>query len=337
MADIVYGFGTSHSPLLTLPPENWDIRTAADRKDPALPYRGQTYSFDELVELRKGENLSAQNEMQVRAERFDRSQRQLDALGEQLLEVDPDILLIVGDDQNEWFRADNQPSFAVYHGAQVYHAGFDVEKNADIPEVMQKVRLNYRPPEDRYLDCVPDLGMHIIECAIDDGFDVTASSTVPTGPQGLRGLGHAYGFVYRRILKDSKIPLLPILINTYYPPNQPLPARCYDFGRSIGRALKSWNGNQRIAVAASGGLTHMVIDEEFDHHLLDALQKGDAAELTRDPNSWYQSGTSEIKNWIVATGILHEAGDFKMNLLDYVPCYRSEAGTGCAMGFATWT
>ena len=26
----------------------------------------------------------------------------------------------------------------------------------------------------------------------------------------------------------------------------------------------------------------------------------------------------------------------EMRLIDYVPCYRTEAGTGCAMGFATW-
>jgi 3-O-methylgallate 3,4-dioxygenase len=26
-----------------------------------------------------------------------------------------------------------------------------------------------------------------------------------------------------------------------------------------------------------------------------------------------------------------------MELIDYVPCYRSPAGTGCAMGFAQWT
>jgi len=28
--------------------------------------------------------------------------------------------------------------------------------------------------------------------------------------------------------------------------------------------------------------------------------------------------------------------NYEMNLLDYVPCYRSEAGTGNAMAFATW-
>ena len=31
----------------------------------------------------------------------------------------------------------------------------------------------------------------------------------------------------------------------------------------------------------------------------------------------------------------HEAF-LEMELVDYVPCYRSQAGTGCAMGFAKW-
>jgi hypothetical protein len=26
-----------------------------------------------------------------------------------------------------------------------------------------------------------------------------------------------------------------------------------------------------------------------------------------------------------------------MRLIDYIPCYRSPAGTGCGMAFATWT
>jgi 3-O-methylgallate 3,4-dioxygenase len=49
----------------------------------------------------------------------------------------------------------------------------------------------------------------------------------------------------------------------------------------------------------------------------------------------FQAGTSEIKNWIVVAGVMAEAG-LKMSLVDYVPCYRSEAGTGSAMGFARW-
>jgi 3-O-methylgallate 3,4-dioxygenase len=49
----------------------------------------------------------------------------------------------------------------------------------------------------------------------------------------------------------------------------------------------------------------------------------------------FQSGTSETKNWITAAGIL-SGTKLRMELYDYVPCYRSEAGTGNAMAFATW-
>ena len=34
-------------------------------------------------------------------------------------------------------------------------------------------------------------------------------------------------------------------------------------------------------------------------------------------------------------GIVAETG-LRMNVVDYVPCYRSEAGTGNAMAFAYW-
>lgn len=27
---------------------------------------------------------------------------------------------------------------------------------------------------------------------------------------------------------------------------------------------------------------------------------------------------------------------FEPAMIEYVPCYRSEAGTGCAMGFVAW-
>ncbi len=49
----------------------------------------------------------------------------------------------------------------------------------------------------------------------------------------------------------------------------------------------------------------------------------------------FLSVTSETKNWITVAGILAETG-LEMNLIDYVPAYRSEGGTGCGMAFASW-
>jgi hypothetical protein len=46
-----------------------------------------------------------------------------------------------------------------------------------------------------------------------------------------------------------------------------------------------------------------------------------------------ESGTSEIRNWIAAAGALE---GLDMHVVDYVPSYRSEAGTGVGMAFAVW-
>jgi 3-O-methylgallate 3,4-dioxygenase len=138
------------------------------------------------------------------------------------------------------------------------------------------------------------------------------------------------------LLKDRPLPLVPVLVNTFYPPNQPSPRRCFEFGRALGRAIASWPSDARVVVVGSGGLSHFVIDEEFDHRILGALRRDDVDALTGEDDALFRSGTSETKNWIVARGALAATG-FKMTLLDYVPCYRSEAGTGNAMAFATWS
>jgi hypothetical protein len=66
------------------------------------------------------------------------------------------------------------------------------------------------------------------------------------------------------------------------------------------------------------------------------MAAGDFATLERIPESaFYSPGTGEIKNWLPLAAAAAELG-MGMTLLDYVPCYRSEAGTGTAMAFAYW-
>jgi seryl-tRNA synthetase len=88
-------------------------------------------------------------------------------------------------------------------------------------------------------------------------------------------------------------------------------------------------------VIASGGMSHFVIDEEFDRGLFDAIASHDEKKFLSIPDGYMQSGTSEVKNWIAAAGTLMDSG-LEMKLVDYVPCYRSEAGTGTAQAFAYW-
>src|SRR5206468_5270982 len=150
---------------------------------------------------------------------------------------------------------------------------------------------------------------------------------------GVSNLHYATRSIYRRIMNGMTIPTVPMMLNTYYPPNQPTPKRCYALGQALRQAVESWPSDKRVAVIASGGLSHFVIDEELDHQIITAMQHNDAAALSSIPKERLNSGNSEIRNWIATAGAVEH---LKMQLIDYVPCYRSPAGTGCAMGFAQW-
>jgi hypothetical protein len=124
------------------------------------------------------------------------------------------------------------------------------------------------------------------------------------------------------------------MLNTYYPPNQPTPARSYALGRAVRHAIEAWGGGERVAVIASGGLSHIVIDEPLDHQVLNGLLRRDAEVLRAVPRAKMRNGTSEILNWIALGGAMGD--DYAMTLVEYVPGYRSRPSTGCGMAFAYW-
>ena len=104
------------------------------------------------------------------------------------------------------------------------------------------------------------LGLHIIEQLMEAQFDVAHTRRLPDGA----GMAHAFGFVYQRIMAPqgdaAQTPTVPLMINTYYPPNQVTPQRCYEFGRAVRQAVESWKDDLRVGVIASGGLSHFVVD-----------------------------------------------------------------------------
>ena len=52
MAHLTLGVGTSHAPQLSTPAGEWSQRARADHRNLALAFRGGTYSYEELSELR---------------------------------------------------------------------------------------------------------------------------------------------------------------------------------------------------------------------------------------------------------------------------------------------
>ena len=78
-----------------------------------------------------------------------------------------------------------------------------------------------------------------------------------------------------------------------------------------------------------------MIDEDFDRQVLSAMESGNLDALAKLPENYFRVGTAEIKNWLPVIAAMTAEGR-RFHKVDYVPCYRSEAGTGNAMCFAYW-
>jgi Catalytic LigB subunit of aromatic ring-opening dioxygenase len=337
MAKIVLGMATSHGPLLSTPPEQWGERVKADRANPALWFRGAPYKFDALEQLRLDEKLAQKVELAERQARYDRCRKALAAMAATFETINPDVVVIVGNDQQEVFCDKNMPAFSIYWGESVTNRPPTEEQIAKMPPGSSLATFAHRPEKETHYPCAPDLGRHIIQKMMEKEFDVGTSKALPSdGLEWSRGsLPHAFGFILRQIMKDRPVPHLPVMINTFYPPNQPTAQRCHRFGLALKHAIESFPKESRVAVIASGGLSHFVVDEELDEKFLAFLKAGDVKGMTTMPETFLQSGTSEFKNWIPVGAIAHDAG-LAMDVVDYVPCYRSSAGTGNAMGFVRW-
>jgi hypothetical protein len=331
--------GCSHSPLLATKPENWDLRANDDRNNPGHAFRGKVYTFQDLERLRKDENLTDQIRVEVRRERDARNQKHLALLREKIKAASLDVLVVFGDDQHEVLLGDNMPAFMVFTGKDVPFKPTSRQRLAAMTEGVRIANWARVPERDMKLPGAPELAVEVVRRAVADGFDVSVSDRFVEKQNAETGIGHAFGFYYHRLMDDFRefpsLSTLPIFINTFYPPNQPPAKRVLEFGRSVGRAIRSWDGRARVGIAASGGFSHFVIDETLDKQILAAMAKGDVSSLLAVPEWYYQSGTSEIKNWIAAMGAL-EGAKLKFELVDYVPCYRSLAGTGNAMAFGLW-
>ncbi|HTY95305.1 MAG TPA: hypothetical protein VMC02_15565 [Steroidobacteraceae bacterium] len=329
MAEIVLAIGSSHGPMLSTPPSGWDLRVPDDRRH-RHPYRGRDWSFDELVAQRRNERLEEQVTPERWRARHAACRAAISRLAAIFDETRPDVAILFGDDQMECFRHGVVPSLGIFYGPHFVNSEYDEERIAALPPGIAPSLPGHIPPGGATYPGSPELALHLLRHAQADGFDLCAMKRMPGDETP-----HAFGFLCRQIMSDRVIPSIPVFINTFYPPNQPTASRCAELGYSLLEAVKSWPQNVRVALLASGGLTHFVIDEEVDRQVLQAITTGTVSGITSLPESTFQSGTSEIKNWIPVVAAMSQLG-MPAQIIDYVPCYRSLAGTGNAMGFVCW-
>ncbi|HWL06246.1 MAG TPA: extradiol ring-cleavage dioxygenase [Xanthobacteraceae bacterium] len=328
MADIVLAIGTSHSPLLASPPEDYPKHAEIDAKGRKLLDRnGQPATYGDLLAA-ADPTIADQISLEVMSERAARCNADIDHVAAAIREAKLDALIIIGDDQHEQFFDDNMPAILIYSGDTIENRTLDMPEDA--PEFWRKARGQYHEPAAaREYPVAAPLARHLTTALVNAEFDISHSKRF----SAKHGEGHAFGFVHRRLMGEDIVPIVPVALNTYFPPNQPTPKRCYALGEAIRDAVRSWSEPARVGILASGGLSHFTVDEELDRLILDACRNHDKAALLGIPANKLNSGTSEVRNWITtAAAASHLTCDWQ----DYVPCYRSLAGTGCGMGFAIW-
>ncbi len=134
-------------------------------------------------------------------------------------------------------------------------------------------------------------------------------------------------------------PIVPITLNCTVPPI-PEMRRAYEVGLILRQVIHEFDGDERVAVIATGGLSHepggpryFFIDEEFDLWFLELLRGGDHEKLLtqctlekmEDAGS---GGTAELLAWALALAFTKGPAE----VLGYAPSHAWRSGTG----FAIW-
>jgi aromatic ring-opening dioxygenase catalytic subunit (LigB family) len=134
---------------------------------------------------------------------------------------------------------------------------------------------------------------------------------------------------------DGRFRLVPVTMNCTVPP-LPTPRRAYEVGTLLRAALRAYPGPERIAVVATGGLSHepggpryLQVDEPFDRWFLDLLRAGDHEALLREctlerMEAAGSGGTAELIAWVLVLAFTAGPAD----VLTYVPAVAWRTGTG---------
>jgi 3-O-methylgallate 3,4-dioxygenase len=327
MANIVLGIGTSHTPMLNAPAADWGRFIERDRLRPHLTREGRRVSYDELA-LLADPAIAAELTQAVFDGKHRRALAQVERLGTALRKARLDALIVVGDDQKELYDDDNMPSVLLYHGPTIRNVPLESHPGPDWARKAAAAYYEREQPRDYPVDTA--LAGHLIAHLIEREFDIACADRLKDG----HGEGHAFGFVHNRLLNGHALPVVPVFLNTYFPPNQPTPARCYRLGQALRTAVESYPGDARIGVVASGGLSHFTVDPDLDGRVVQALRERDVAALTGLPREQLNSGSSEIRNWICMAGAVEHLA---LRQIDYIPAYRTPAGTGTGLCFADWS
>src|SRR4030095_353175 len=103
MANLILGIATSHTPMLTLPPELWASYAQNDQRNRelAFPPHGRVMSYDDGLKAGTPANSAKYRGEEPYRAQAEACQRALDELSAPLRALNPDLTGIIGDAQDE--------------------------------------------------------------------------------------------------------------------------------------------------------------------------------------------------------------------------------------------
>jgi protocatechuate 4,5-dioxygenase beta chain len=172
---------------------------------------------------------------------------------EWLKQEKPDVAVIFYNDHGLNFFLDKMPTFAV--GAAPEYRNDD--EGWGIPTL---------PP----FKGAPDLSWAIINHLVEREFDIVTCQEML--------VDHAFTLPFKLFWPKGDGPLtVPVCINTV---QFPLPSarRCVALGRAVGEAVAAWDGDKKVVMIGSGGLSHQLegqragfINKPFDLKFMQSM------------------------------------------------------------------
>ena len=233
----------------------------------------------------------------------------LQKIRDQLEETKPQAIVFITGEHFTNFFLQNLPQIAIGLGDAFQGP---LEKWLKIPKTM--------------IPGYPPLAHHVMNGLVEEGFYPALSHSMK--------LDHGFMTVYYELDQSMELPVVPIVLNCTTPPLITL-RQSWEFGKAIGRVIRSFDGLERVGLVGAGGLSHFVgeprvgdIDEEFDRWFLEQLEKDDKSELLDMDNEELAqagNGTGEVRAWVAIAGAMEGA---KATALSYEAIYEWINGMG---------
>lgn len=154
------------------------------------------------------------------------------------------------------------------------------------------------------------LGWQVASGLLDEGFDMTVCQEMV--------LDHGVMSVLPLLASPPwTVKVLPIHVNVLREP-LPTPRRCWHLGQAVGRAIRAFDGDARVAVVSTGGLSHQLhgpdfgfVNPEWDKRFLDLLETRPEVLAAADHADYAMRGGAEsveMMIWLAMRGALDAAG-----------------------------